>query len=215
MMIKICSKKVIIALGLMSCLVAFSLCFAANQSIISKQIDKATELKEKGDIKGAAFALQELIKNDALKNDSFTKGYVETLMQCLQGDYLTYLTTVRHATKVMQETKSAFLQMYDEIRIAELSRRNLEAITEMRQRVSHALVTHNFCSPPSLEYAKLHEVVLEGLYCYSRAWGSLYSYAFDEKNKDQKKLLAESLVYFRKGNELFTIAGVILQKINE
>ncbi len=67
---------------------------------------------------------------------------------------------------------------------------------------------------PPFDYQRLYDVTQEAIYHYSKAWSSLDRYAF-EKGKDKTKLGAEALVHFQRGNELFSIAGVLLEKVAE
>lgn len=189
-----------------------SLSFAADKSIFDAQITKASELKEQGNFEAAFGELDILLKSEELKSDGYARGYVETLMRCLQADRLTYLATMRHATKVAQDNKNSFLKIADELKTGELSRRSIELIAEMRLKMSRILVTHDFCVAP-LGYEKLHETMLEGIYNYSKAWGKLSESVLEDKQKSGE-LQIQALMYFQKGNELFELSAMILERIN-
>ncbi|MBN3039079.1 MAG: hypothetical protein JW869_06690, partial [Candidatus Omnitrophica bacterium] len=111
-------------------------CFSAS---LGETIDKALELREAEKIEEAVAVLKEALQDESIAKDSFTKGYLETLIQCLQADELYYLAIVKSTSKSVRETKNAFLDIAEELKIGEISRKSKETIEEMKGKISKLL----------------------------------------------------------------------------
>jgi hypothetical protein len=198
--------------------------FAINYSTISETINNALELKEAGDIEGAILSIQRTLEiintvdtlekgqaKESVDDDMYTKDYLQTLIQCLKADEITYRSVIRYNASIAKKTSTLFREIAEELKTGRISPENATKIKEMKLEMSKAQVTHSFCVPPE-GYQQVYEVTQQALFRYTKAWRNLYFITLEE-TEDKDTLEAEALINFQKGNELFSQAGTLMLEI--
>lgn len=198
--------------------------FGADYNAINECLDNALKLKEVGDINGAISSIKRVLSIantvDSIESESgiepdskdiYTKEYLQTLIDYLNVDKITYIAVVNRTTSIIKKTRDLFFEIADELKTEEISKDTASKIKEMKLQMSRELVTHNFCVPPE-GYEEVYNVTQAALFWYSKAWGNLELIA-SEKTNEKVKIGAEALFSFQKGNELFSQAGTLMLAI--
>lgn len=198
--------------------------FGVDYSAINECLNNALKLKEAGDINGAISSIKRVLSIantvDSIESESgiepdskdiYTKEYLQTLIDYLNVDKITYIAVVNHTTSIIKKTRDLFFEIADELKTEEISKDTASKIKEMKLQMSRELVTHNFCVPPE-GYEEVYNVTQEALFWYFKAWGNLELIA-SEKTNEKAKIEAEALFSFQKGNELFSQAGTLMLAI--
>lgn len=203
-----------------------SFCLAVDYGAIDRSLDDALKLRQTGDIDGAVAAIQKqltAVKRDASlekgarggpdKLDTYTKEYLQLLIECLKADEVIYISVVGHTASVIKKTRELFLKITGELETGEFFSESAALIKEMDFEMSREIVTHSFCVPPE-GYQEVYNVTQEALFRYSKAWKNLYLIAFEKTNR-KGNLEVEALLNFQMGNELFSQAGTLMMEISE
>lgn len=82
----------------------------------------------------------------------------------------------------------------------------------MKRELTRMLVTHSFCVAP-FNYEKYQETSQMAVYYYSKAWNTLYEFMQEQRENVRARLETQALTYFQKANELLSMAGSVLERI--